>query len=345
MTGFSRREFGQLALASLPFAFVLSRRIDPVFDGVRLGAITFSFSDMPNVVGQDHVDAIIADCRTSGVGLIELMSNHAEPVTEYQAQIAAARAARLAAAAAAAASGTPPPARGPAASGAARGRGPSPEAQKARDDLRQWRLATPMSHFADIKKKFNDARINVFAYCVNGMGDDFTSDEIDVMFEQAKTLGASTISSSTTLSTAQKLAPFCEKHQMTIAFHNEAGNLTDPNQFATPESYERGFALSKWFRANLDIGQFTQADFDAVAFIEKHHDNITHLHVKDDKKDGGPIMPFGEGDSPIKVVLQLLKKNKWPIVAEVEMEYPIPIGSNCAQEVGKCIAYLKNALA
>ncbi len=71
----------------------------------------------------------------------------------------------------------------------------SPEALKARDDLRQWRLSTPMSHFEGIKKKFNSAGINVFAYCVNGMGDDFTSDEIDVMFAQAKALGASTISS------------------------------------------------------------------------------------------------------------------------------------------------------
>lgn len=326
---------------------LLGRRINPAANGVRLGTITFSFSDMPNVVGQDHVDTIIQNCQTAGVGLIELMCNHAEPVTEYQAQLAAARAARVAAAAAAAAAANPgsaPPA-GAARGSAGRGRGPSPEALKARDDLRQWRLSTPMSHFEGIRKKFNDAGIIVFAYCVNGMGDDFTSDEIDIMFAQAKALGATTLSSSTTLSTAQKLAPFAERHQYTIAFHNEASDLADTNQFATPESYERGLAMSKYFKVNLDVGQFTQANFDAVAFIQKHHADITHLHVKDDKKNHGAIVSWGQGDSPIVEILQLIQKNKWPIVAEAEMEYPIPPGSNCTQEVAKCIAYMKQALA
>ncbi len=345
---YSRREFGQIALAGMPMALLLGRRINPTVNGVRLGAITFSFSDMPNVVGQDHVDAIIQDCQGAGVGLIELMCNHAEPVSEYAAQQAAARAARVAAAAAAAANpGAAAPAGAPGAARGAggRGRGPSPEALKARDDLRQWRLSTPMSHFEAIKKKFNDAGIVVFAYCVNGMGDDFTSDEIDVMFAQSKALGAATLSSSTTLSTAQKLVPFAEKHQYTIAFHNEASDLADTNQFATPESYERGLAMSKYFRVNLDVGQFTQANFDAVAFIQKHHADITHLHVKDDKKNHGAIVQWGQGDSPIVEILQLIQKNKWPIVAEAEMEYPIPPGSNCTKEVARCIDYMKHVLA
>lgn len=357
---YTRREFGQILGAGLPLAMLL-RRINSDVDGVRLGAITYSFNDMQNVQGQDHVDNVIEDCKGCGVGLIELMSNHVEPVTEYQMQQAAARAARLAAMAAANAQGGGAVpggagARGGASAGAAgaaagrggrgggAGRGMTPEALKARDELREWRLLTPMSHFEDIKKKFDDAGIVVYAYCMNGLGDDFTPQEIDKCFEQAQALGAVVMSTSTTLDVAQKLVPFVEKHQYPIAFHGHA-NITDPNQFATPESFQKAMAMSKYFKINLDIGHFTGANFDAVPFIEANHANITHMHVKDGTHNNGPIMPDGQGDTPIKAVMQLLKKNQWPIPAIAEFEYKMPAGSNSVQEVSKMIQYMKDCLA
>jgi hypothetical protein len=177
---YSRRDFGKAMIAGLPLSLALGKlgrlgAIDSTVDGVRLGAITYSFNDIPSVAGQDQVDYVIQDCQGAGVGLIELMCNHVEPVTEYAAQQAAARAARIAAAAAAAAAnpGAPPAARGGRGAGGGRG-APNPDALKARDELREWRLLTPMSYFAEIKKKFDDAGILVYAYCVNGMGDDFT---------------------------------------------------------------------------------------------------------------------------------------------------------------------------
>ena len=43
--------------------------------------------------------------------------------------------------------------------------------------------------------------------------------------------------------------------------------------------------------------------------------------------------------------LQLLKKEKWPIYADIELEYKIPPGSNAVKEVAKCVDYCKEALA
>jgi sugar phosphate isomerase/epimerase len=337
---YTRREFGQTMMAALPLSAFLLRSPGKTYDGVRLGTITYSFNDMPMVAGQDQIDSVVDECKRSGVDLIELMCNHAEPVTEYQAQMAAARAARLAAMAAAQANGTAPPAGG----APARGRGPTPEALKDRDTLREWRLSTPISHFQDIKKKFDANGITVFAYCVNGMGDDFTSDEIDVMFNQAKALGASTISSSTTLSVAQKLVPVVEKHKMTVAFHNH-DQVDDPNQFATTESILKGIAMSPYYRSNLDIGHYVESNLDPVAFIRDHHDKITHLHIADGQKDHGHEVPFGTGDTPLKAVMKELKDNHYNIVGMVELEYRNPPGSNCAIEVKKCIDYLTQAMA
>jgi sugar phosphate isomerase/epimerase len=342
----SRREFGRLVGMSLPLTLqlfrthpALARDEISTVDGVRLGLITYSFRDMPDVLGEDHIDLLIQNCQACGVGLIELMCNHAEPVTAFQMEQAKARAARVAAAA----SGSHP-----APNTGMRTRDnnstPSPEALKARDELRAWRLLTPMSHFEQIRNKFSSAGIVVYAYCVNGMGADFTGQEIDKMFEQAQALGASVVSTSTTIEVAQKLVPIVAKHRFPVAFHNHA-NLTDPNQLATPESFAKVLAMSNYYRINLDIGHFTQANFDAVSYLQGHHDRISHLHVKDVKRNGGPILPWGEADTPIKAVLQLLEKNQWPIPALVELEYRIPPGSNSVEEVKKCLAIMKADLA
>ncbi|MFZ0593514.1 MAG: TIM barrel protein, partial [Bryobacteraceae bacterium] len=120
-------------------------------------------------------------------------------------------------------------------------------------------------------------------------------------------------------------------------------DIKDPNQFATPESFATVMGMSKYFWVNLDIGHFTAANYDPVQYIEKHHDRITNIHLKDRKKNQGPNMPWGEGDTPIKPVLQLIKKKKYPIRAYIEYEYP---GSESSvAEVKKCFEYAKAALA
>jgi sugar phosphate isomerase/epimerase len=120
-------------------------------------------------------------------------------------------------------------------------------------------------------------------------------------------------------------------------------NVTDPNEVATPDSFATAMKMSKYFKVNLDIGHFTSADFDAVAYLREHHASITNLHLKDRKKHQGDNTPWGEGDTPIREVLQLLKRERWPIPADIEYEYRGP-GSS-VDEVKKCMAFAKQALA
>src|SRR5579871_2694157 len=246
----SRRQFNKTMLAVVPMSALAGTAVGAT-SGVQFGTITFSFRDLPFVAGKPLIDTVIADTKASGVGLIELMATHVEPVTEYMAKMISGG--------------------GRGGNGLTRGVFPnSPEGMQARDDLRKWRLSTPTSYFADIRKKLNDAGIRVYSFCVNGLDSDFTREEIDRMFDQAKALGATTMSSSATLSAAEKVAPHAEKHKFTVAYHNHA-DLVDPNQLCKPESIRKVLAMSKYFRINLDIAHYVQANQDPMPMIEEIH--------------------------------------------------------------------------
>ena len=223
-----------------------------------------------------------------------------------------------------------------------RTRAATPEqAQQAREAVRKWRLETPLDHFRAIRKKFEAAGITVYAFNYSPNGS-FTDAEIDRGFEMAKALGAEIITSSATLEAARRMVPFAAKHRMVVAMHNHS-NTSDPNEFATLDSLATALKLSSYFRINLDIGHFTAANYDALAYIREHHAKITNLHIKDRKKNQGDNVPWGVGDTPIGDVLQLLKKERWPIRAYIEYEHR---GEGSAvEEVKKCFAFAKNALA
>jgi len=300
---YSRREFGLMALSSLALPSIGRGQ---TVAGVRLGVQTYSFRELPRAPGGDAVGTVIKAMQECGLTECELFAPQIEP-----------------------------------ASPSGRGR-PSPEeAQKARADLREWRLKTPLDHFQTIGKAFKSAGITVYAYNYSPNAS-FTDEEIDRGFAIAKALGAEIITASATIDAAKRMVPFAETHRMVVAMHNHS-QVSNPNEFATTESLATAMALSKYFKVNLDIGHFTAANYDAVSYIREHHDRITNLHLKDRKKNQGDNVPWGMGDTPIKEVLQLLKREKYPIRAYVEYEHRGTAGA--VEEVKTCFEYAKRALS
>ena len=304
---YTRREFTQLTLAALALPRTLRAEVDSKVGGVRVGVQTYSFRALPRPAGGDAVDGIIAAMTACGLDHCELWSTPLEP--------------------------SPGPGPRPAAG--------SPEAEKARAELRAWRLSTPLDHFRAVRNKFKAAGLSIYAlnYSFN---QSFSDEEIARGFEMARALGAGFITASTTLPVARKVVPFAEKHEMIVAMHGHS-KVDDPDEFATPESFAAALKMSKYFKVNLDIGHFTAGGFDPVAYLKQHPADVTNIHVKDRKKPQGDNTPWGEGDTPIREVLQLIKANKWPIPAEIEYEYK---GTGTpVEEVKRCYDYVRQALA
>jgi sugar phosphate isomerase/epimerase len=214
------------------------------------------------------------------------------------------------------------------------------DAKAAAAQLREWRLKTNPADAAKVRKQFDEAGIKIDVVKFDGIYN-FSDPEMDYAFGLAKSAGARAISCELEHDGTKRLGEFATKHKFPVAYHGHT---------KTPEAmFEETFAQSKYNWANVDIGHWVAGGLgDPVEMIRKHHDRITHIHVKDRKKlsgtTEGPNTPFGEGDTPIKEVLRLIRDNKWPINAVIEFEYPVPAGSDRMAEMAKCVQYCKDAL-
>jgi sugar phosphate isomerase/epimerase len=209
------------------------------------------------------------------------------------------------------------------------------------DAVRQWRTSVSMDKFKAVKKLFNDKGVKID---ILKLGDPAWSDEeIDYAFRVCKTLGAKGITTEVSEESAKRLAPFAEKHKLYVIFHNHG-------QPGKPDfSFDRILEHGDYLMLNLDVGHYFGATGkNPCELIKRLHNRIASLHLKDktgpDASPRDSNMPFGKGQTPLIEILQLVKKEKWPITCDIELEYEIPQGSDAVREVSKCLDYCRKAL-
>lgn len=212
---------------------------------------------------------------------------------------------------------------------------------KSREAVREWRENVSMDKFKEVKDKFDKegVKINILK-----LGDHSWSDaEIDYVFNVCKTLGAKGITLEISENAAKKLAPFAEKHNLYVILHNH-GQPGDPNF-----SFEKHLEYGPNLMLNLDVGHYFGATGkDPKLLIEKLHDRIVSIHIKDktgpNASKPNTNMPFGEGETGVDEILQFIRDKNWDIACDIELEYEIPEGSNAVKEVSKCLDYCRTAL-
>ena len=313
----TRRDLGKMAFAAMPAARLLAKT-NSKFGGVQIGInAPYSFHNQFNSASE-CLDAVVKLDLSS----VEM---RAQPIEQYMgapANLVAYPRPR-------APKGTPPP---------------DPKAGDA--ELRTWRLAAPAERTEKAKafrKMYEDAGVHIDIMKVDAI-DKFTDEEIDYMFDLAKTVGARAISCEIPLSHTKRLGEFGTKHKMMIGYHGHT-DVTSPEAFGRPESWETAMGYSKYNGINLDIGHFVSGNSTSpIPFLMKYHDRVTHIHLKDRKMHNGPNVPFGQGETPIRETLQLMQKEKYKFPGIIEMEYPVPAGSDLMTEIAKCVAFCKAAL-
>jgi sugar phosphate isomerase/epimerase len=211
-------------------------------------------------------------------------------------------------------------------------------------DENEWRLGTPLSFFKEARKKFDAAGISLSAWGYI-FRPELTDEMIERGFQMAQALGVDCITTSTKLHMVPRIDKYAQKYKIKVGYHNH-DVTSDPEEFSTAESFERGLkGTSPYAMINLDIGHFTAANEDPVAFMKEHHAKIVMLHIKDRKKNHGKDFYFGQGDTPIGPALRLVRDNHWKMPANIEYEYDKYYqGLDTVTEVKKCYAYCRKEL-
>ena len=320
----SRRNFlYQSSLASLGLVFMGKNALaansfflanpSSKIKGVQIGAITYSFRSMPGSAEQ-----LIQYLKEAGITAIELMGDPAEAYA-----------------------GSP---------AGAMPKMTREEYMKTMEErnakARAWRETASMDKFVELRKLFNDAGITIYAYKPDAaLGVKSTDGEIDYAMRAAKALGATSVNVEipTNADHSKRLGEFGLKHKVYVGYHAHLQ--------ATDTAWDLALSQSPYNAINLDCGHYIAAGganttASLLAFIEKNHDRITSMHIKDrkNKVNGSKNMPWGEGDTPLKDVLTLLKTKKYKIPASIELEYDIPAGSDAVKETKKCFEYAKAIL-
>ena len=203
-----------------------------------------------------------------------------------------------------------------------------------------WRASVPMDKFKELRKLFNDAGIKIYAWKPNALGAKNTDAEIDYAFNAGKALGVThvTVELPTDDNQTKRLGDIAAKHKIYVGYHAHTQ--------ATPTLWDTALSQSEYNAINLDIGHYTAGTSSSpIPFIEKNHARIMSMHLKDRKYHDGPNQPWGQGDTPIAEVLQLIKKNKYKFPATIELEYNIPADSDAVKEVIKCREFAAKALS
>lgn len=316
----TRRDFTKLALAALPAAGLLSltRPLASVaapaagkpnskVNGVQLGLnVPYSFGPQPITS-----DEILANCVQLNLSAVELRTQPVELFLGAPAELLNAR------------------------SAVAQGGAATSNAEK----LRTWRRSVSPERAKDFRKKYEDAGVRIEIVKVDNLFK-MSDDELNYVFALAQALGGRAISTeiSKQEEDMQRVGKFADKHALMVGYHGHATT--------TAEHWEKAFAFAKHNGANLDIGHYVAGDNGSpVDFLRKHHARVTHVHIKDRKAHNGPNTPFGEGDTPIKDVLRLIRDNRWNIQATLEFEYKVPEGSTRLAEIGRALQYCRDALA
>jgi sugar phosphate isomerase/epimerase len=290
---------------------------DSIFHGVQIGAITYSFRSMPSTA-----DDLLNHLIRCGISSIELMG---EPAEQFAGAPAFERPRW--------------PRRGEEITAEQRAQFQAAREAQA-EEMREWRSSAAMSQFEVLRRRYNHAGVNIHIVKFGDIGPDMSEDEVNYCFNVAKALGAKGITTEISEDKAVFLGPFADEHGIMIGFHNH----TQVNA----SSWEVPFSHGEYLGMNLDVGHYVAGTNESpIPIIEKYAEagRMLSLHIKDRKVSNGPNMPFGEGDTPLGLILQLMKRNKYTFPADIELEYQVPEDSDAVAEVRRCVEYCRNALA
>jgi sugar phosphate isomerase/epimerase len=219
--------------------------------------------------------------------------------------------------------------------------------------LNNWRRSASMQSFEQIRRMYSDQGVQIYAFRLEPVDPAFPDHVFHYAFNAARALGANQVtmempgrgsvpsrSFKPHYALTKRIGDIAAGHRIMVGYHAHLE--------ATSTLWDIPIAQSEYNGINLDVGHYVAAgNHDVLAFIRRVHQRITSLHLKDRNfpgRKGRQNEVWGQGDTPLKAILQLMRDERYAFPASIELEYPIPQGSNPVIEVARCVAWAKNVL-
>ena len=289
---------------------IADKKVCSVYNGIPIGVITYSYRTMP--VG---LFKTVEYVKASGLSHMEIISSDLELDAGAPVQ-----------------------------------KRPNEMTKKEKAIIGEWRNKVDFQKFKDVRAKYEEAGVHAHIVKFSSIGNliAYGDSYIEYCFKIAKIMGVGAITRELPdpkklaewEPKGRRLARFAEKYDIPIAFHNHL--QVKANTYDGP--------ILDWspkFMINFDIGHYVAATKDdPLSFVKKYHDRIFSIHLKDRTQNGHgrKNLPFGQGETPLKGLFSLMKKENYRFHCDIELEYPIPSNSNAVQEVDISREYCRKAI-
>jgi len=313
-----------------------------VFNGVKIGNITNSFRNINTI--DDFVNACVAanlsTIELRSMGQFETLIGGPVNPTQMRPMYEIVNQQR--------------PAQGAGQQRGAQGGRPqqTPEQREAIEkynkDLAEFRKSpAALDGWGVMRKKLNEAGIDVHLFKFEAGS---TDELLDYSFAAANILGAKGI---TTEGSEQKCASFgavAARNSSLAVYHNHGQYAPLPIS-----EIERWLDFSPANRLNFDVGHYIGFGYEdgpklsPIEFIDYFHDRIVSIHIKDKTSFKNPYQSnqnqvWGQGETPLKEVLECVRDKYPEIYCDVELEYMVAPWSTPEKEIATCVQYARQLL-
>ncbi|HUA58725.1 MAG TPA: TIM barrel protein [Verrucomicrobiae bacterium] len=221
---------------------------------------------------------------------------------------------------------------------------PTGKGKQFDEELRAWRTSVSMDRYRALRHMYEDAGVKIYGFKLPPTMA-MTDAEYEYIWNVGETLGVDQLTmelpGEKESALLHRVADYAERRKLRIAFHTHGQNGL--------QGFDEALALSPYTALNIDVGHYWGVNGESpVPVVEKYHERIASLHLKDRKAPvngkAGDNVPWGQGSTPLKQLLQVMEREQYRFPASIEYEYTTPEGSTILAEIGKCLDYCKEAI-
>jgi hypothetical protein len=202
--------------------------------------------------------------------------------------------------------------------------------------LRQWRASVPLAPLTELRRAFDDAgvRIEMMAWDHLTL---LSDDELDYVFRAARMIGARAVTTGWPTGGLRRLASAADRHQVWLGI--------DAPSWSGPPSLDELFAYGRFIGITPDLAQWSADNRDKpLGLLTTHAARVIGVYLQDRLSADGGNVPFGEGWTPIREVLQAIRDHQWDVPAIVRLESWMPDGVDRHRALEQAVRYCRSSV-